>query len=437
MTTLASSRAWRFFGSVCVAVLIVAAPRPASAATRTLAWDANAETDIAGYRLSYGTAPGSYATTVDVGKVTQWTISGLSAGVTYYFVIRAYNTAGLVSAPSNPVNDTIQIVAQTGRLTYDSTTGTWSQPMVDEAGNTPAAVPGWTVQRADFNGDGTTDLFLYNRVTGVWLKAVDNREGTYSFYGYQWAPGWTPFVADMDGDGRSDVFIYNKTNGQWFRCLTTGSGDFSYTPGVWAAGWTVAPGDYNGDRRADLFLYNNNAASDPNSGKWFRVLSIPGGLFSYVAGDARWASDWQLTPADFNGDGRTDMFLYRSNGQWFRVFFADTGTQYSPGVWAGGWTISAGKFNSDPRTDLFLYNASNGQWFVTTTNASSEFEYVSGLWAPSWQITPADFNRDGRTDLLLYNTTSGNWFEATTVQTGVFGFTTGTATAGTNLLVIR
>lgn len=431
------SRACRFLITACVAMVIVAVPRPASAATRTLAWDANTETDLAGYRLSYGTAPGSYSTTVDVGKVTQWTVSGLSAGVTYYFVVRAYNTAGLVSDFSNPVNETIVIVPQTGRLTYDSTTGAWSQPMVDEAGNTPAAVPGWTVNRADFNGDGTTDLFLYNPVTGVWLKAIDNREGTYSFYGYQWAGGWTPYVADMDGDGRSDVFIYNKTTGNWFRCLTIGSGDFSYAPGVWASGWQIVPGDFNGDRRADLFLYNSNAASDPNSGKWFRVLSIPGGLFGYVAGEVRWAADWQLTPADFNGDGRTDMFLYRGTGQWFRVFFSDTGTQYSPGLWAPGWTIRAGNFNSDSRTDLFLYNAISGRWFVTTSNASGEFDFVSGLWAPSWQITPADFNSDGRTDLLLYNMTNGQWFEVTTLLPGVFGYTTGSGGTGANLLVVR
>lgn len=66
----------------------------------TVTWNPNPEPDIAGYELSYGTMSGIHGTTVDVGADTRTQVAGLVEGVTYYFVVAAYNTAGLKSLPS-------------------------------------------------------------------------------------------------------------------------------------------------------------------------------------------------------------------------------------------------------------------------------------------------------------------------------------------------
>ena len=76
------------------------------AAPVTATWDANPESNIAGYKLSYGTQSGVYTTTVDVGNVTSWPLT-LGAGK-YYFVVRAYDTGGVTSSYSSP-NFSIQI----------------------------------------------------------------------------------------------------------------------------------------------------------------------------------------------------------------------------------------------------------------------------------------------------------------------------------------
>ena len=49
--------------------------------------------DVTGYKVCYGTSPGSYPNEVDVGNVTEYALSNLSleVGETYYFVVRAYN----------------------------------------------------------------------------------------------------------------------------------------------------------------------------------------------------------------------------------------------------------------------------------------------------------------------------------------------------------
>jgi hypothetical protein len=84
-----------------------AAPTPTPTPTSVnLAWDANAptndpNTNTAGYRLHIGRASGSYSQIVDVGSSTATTVSNLSGGHTYYFVVGAYNAAGLEGSYSN------------------------------------------------------------------------------------------------------------------------------------------------------------------------------------------------------------------------------------------------------------------------------------------------------------------------------------------------
>jgi hypothetical protein len=75
--------------------------RPASC---TLAWDANTEVDLAGYRLYWGTASGAYLFTQQLSLVTTNTVTNLVAGQTWYFVVTAFNTSGLESGPSNEVS---------------------------------------------------------------------------------------------------------------------------------------------------------------------------------------------------------------------------------------------------------------------------------------------------------------------------------------------
>jgi len=83
---------------------VLACSAVAAAQSATLAWNANTESDLAGYRVQYGTVSGNPSTTVDVGNVTQRQFTGLQAGVTYYFRVKAYNTANDESAPSAEVS---------------------------------------------------------------------------------------------------------------------------------------------------------------------------------------------------------------------------------------------------------------------------------------------------------------------------------------------
>jgi hypothetical protein len=80
----------------------------------TLSWvapstnqDGTPLTDLAGYKIYYGTASGNYTQNVDAGNVTTYTLTNLTDGQTYYLVATAYNTARFESSYSNEVSKTI------------------------------------------------------------------------------------------------------------------------------------------------------------------------------------------------------------------------------------------------------------------------------------------------------------------------------------------
>ena len=75
----------------------------AHAAQVTLAWDASTDPNIAGYKVYYGNASGSYPTVVDAGKQTSCTVTNLSEGMAYYFAVTEYDKSSQESGYSNEV----------------------------------------------------------------------------------------------------------------------------------------------------------------------------------------------------------------------------------------------------------------------------------------------------------------------------------------------
>ncbi|MHB1307794.1 MAG: Ig domain-containing protein [Limisphaerales bacterium] len=74
--------------------------------TVQLAWDANTEPDVAGYKVYWGTSSGQYSQQLSVGAVTTAQIPDLAPGVTYYFAATALNTEGLESDYSAEIEHT-------------------------------------------------------------------------------------------------------------------------------------------------------------------------------------------------------------------------------------------------------------------------------------------------------------------------------------------
>ena len=70
-------------------------------------------------------------------------------------------------------------------------------------------------------------------------------------------------------------------------------------------------------------------------------------------------------PGDFNGDGSTDVAVYRpSTGDWFvrNQFTVNFGG-------AGGYVPVVGDYNGDGTDDVAVFQPSTGTWFVRNQGA--------------------------------------------------------------------
>ncbi len=113
---LATTAAW-------LALALV--PSLASGQTALLVqWNASGDPSVAGYQVSYGTQPGVYANTLDVGGATSCLVPGLTLGRWYYFAVRAYNVTGTPGPYSNEVSGfTTSVVSLTADHSFPLTIG--------------------------------------------------------------------------------------------------------------------------------------------------------------------------------------------------------------------------------------------------------------------------------------------------------------------------
>jgi hypothetical protein len=152
-----------FFSPVILIFVLSSLPSVVHGAEVTLAWYANTESDLAGYNIYYGTASGDYSDSIDVGDVTEYTVTGLDDGGTYYFAATAYDEDDNESAYSEELVHTCsynktkphpiaEIIGtwSSGIWYWDVAASKWTQMNSD--------TPDGDIAVGDFTGDGKADV---------------------------------------------------------------------------------------------------------------------------------------------------------------------------------------------------------------------------------------------------------------------------------------
>lgn len=222
---------------------------------------------------------------------------------------------------------------------------------------------------------------------------------------------WTPESGD---DGRYMIEVWARTVGSGASSESQGS------TGYFAVGnatpMFVMPGkaDFDGDGRADLSVFR------PTNGYWYALLS--GSQFSSSLVRSWGTSTDVPVPGDYDGDGRTDMAVFRpSNGTWYVLC---SGSQFTTTI-VRGWGSSTdipvpGDYDGDGRTDFAVWRPGNGGWYVLKSDANFTTTVVRSYGLNTDIPVPGDYDGDGRNDLAVFRPSNGTWY----VMESISGFTT-------------
>jgi subtilisin family serine protease len=189
----------------------------------------------------------------------------------------------------------------------------------------------------------------------------------------------------------SETTPINLTNAPTVTFAPTGS-----APTV--RGSYMLRGDFDGDGKTDLAVWR------PSNGLWFIVNSSNGSLRTQG-----WGATGDIpVPGDYDGDGKTDIAVWRpSNGLWFIINSSD-GSQRTVGWGAAGDIPVPGDYDGDGKTDIAVWRPSNGLWFII--NSSNGAQRTVGWGATDDIPVPGDYDGDGKTDIAVWRPSNGLWF---------------------------
>lgn len=252
----------------------------------------------------------------------------------------------------------------------------------------------------DFDGDGKTDLALYQEATGTWQIRFSGSE-----YGLLEVPGLggsglTTLAGDFDGDGKDDPVIYNEATGDW-KVWKSLSGYVPVTVNLGGLGFKPTLGDYNGMLMEDMAVYQEAR------GYWLIILSETTALSYYEFG----ADGYIPVTGDYDGDGKTDMALYeQSSGNWHVKLSSVGDVEASLDGFGGtGYRPVIADYDGDRLADLALYHETMGTWMVRLSAAGYAVAGLEGFGGSGYVPVPGDFDGDGLADLVIYETATSTW----------------------------
>ncbi|HEX6873739.1 MAG TPA: FG-GAP-like repeat-containing protein [Micromonosporaceae bacterium] len=164
---------------------------------------------------------------------------------------------------------------------------------------------------------------------------------------------------------------------------------------------TVA--DFDGDGHSDVAVWR------PTDGYWYVTPSGGGNWYGVpfgVSGDLP-------VDGDFDGDGRTDTAVFRpSTGVWHVQQSRDgyTATQFG----LSGDVPTAADYDGDGRTDLSVWRPSEQVWYVLPSGGGSYYGLPYG--STGDRPVPADYDGDGKADLAVYRPAAGTWIVRSSVD---------------------
>ncbi|MEO6393298.1 MAG: VCBS repeat-containing protein [Pyrinomonadaceae bacterium] len=219
-----------------------------------------------------------------------------------------------------------------------------------------------------------------------------------------------PAVLDFDGDGKTDEVVARGSIGTvntWYIQAST-AGFIAVPWGLFGADFDV-PADYDGDHKWDIAVYRSN----PNT--FFILQSASNTLRIERFGIP---GDFPMATQDFDGDGKADPTVTRFVGGQLNWYILRSTLSFTGFTFGNADDLPVrGDFDGDRKADVAVYRKGSGSpantFFVLPSGGGPIRSQTFGV-PGNDAIIPGDFDGDGRSDYAVYRggmiANSGTWY---------------------------
>ena len=297
----------------------------------------------------------------------------------------------------------------------------------------------------DFNGDGKTDILVWNDDPTYNALYLSNGDGTFTKAAYFNIRSTSlahsnrtvgSFLGDFDGDGRTDVMTWSNDPTYNALYLSNGDGTFTKAPDfnirttlLGSSSGTTGSflGDFNGDGKTDVMIWSNdptyNALYLSNGDGTFTKapdFNIRTTLLASSSGTAG------SLPGDFNGDGKMDVMIWSNDPTYNSLYQANGGVGQINSVFASDQTkidvvyqplTNKNIYTRDGGTNASTYPVQDVQGAMYVASSVSSSNGIGGA-------TSVNYTYGGlKSDLAGRGMLGFRWMQTKQVETGLASYT--------------
>lgn len=169
-----------------------------------------------------------------------------------------------------------------------------------------------------------------------------------------------------------------------------------------------ASADFDGDFRTDLSVFR------PSEGRWILLFANGAGLIQQfgLSGD-------QPVSEDYDADNISDIAVYRSSNNGWYILRSSNSTVDTITFGLEGDIPTQGDYDGDARADVAIYRPATGTWWIRRSTSPGNFSAVR--FGVATDIPAAsDYDGDGKYDICVYRPSEGIWYRINSLNDSFF-----------------